>query len=211
MRYFIFFDTETQGLPDFRAPSDADHQPHLVQLAAQLIDADTREVIQSLDVIVEPNGWEIPDEAANVHGISTERAAKFGIPEGIVVQLFYAMWLKADCRVAHNQPFDERILRIALKRFLGEPETDAWKAGESECTQKLATPILQLPPTERMKAVGRHHHKSANLSEAYKFFTGKDLEGAHQAMVDVEACVAVYWAITDRAIAAARSTETETA
>ncbi len=46
-----------------------------------------------------------------------------------------------------------------------------------------------------MKAAKRFHHKSANLSEAYRFFTGLELVNAHSAMADVQACAAVYFAI----------------
>lgn len=46
-----------------------------------------------------------------------------------------------------------------------------------------------------MIAAGRRHHKSANLGEAYKHFTGNELAGAHNALVDVQACMAVYFAI----------------
>jgi DNA polymerase III subunit epsilon len=48
-----------------------------------------------------------------------------------------------------------------------------------------------------MVAAGRNHSKSANLGEAYKYFTGKELAGAHDALVDVQACMAVYFAIKD--------------
>jgi DNA polymerase-3 subunit epsilon len=75
------------------------------------------------------------------------------------------------------------------------PVSDLWKAGKAECTQRLATPILKLPPTDRMKAAKRFHYKSPNLGEAYQHFTGQPLEGAHNAMVDVRACAAVYFAI----------------
>ena len=54
-----------------------------------------------------------------------------------------------------------------------------------------------------MLAAGRTHHKSANLGEAYRHFTGKELVGAHNAQVDVQACMDVYFAIQDRAKAAA--------
>jgi len=48
-----------------------------------------------------------------------------------------------------------------------------------------------------MIAAGRTNFKNPNLGEAYKFFTGKDLEGAHNAMVDVKACIEVYFGILD--------------
>ena len=47
------------------------------------------------------------------------------------------------------------------------------------------------------RAAGRNHPKTPNLGEAYRFFTGCELQGAHSALVDVDACLAVYWAIRD--------------
>ena len=115
----------------------------------------------------------------------------------MAVGLFMELWDVSDLRIGHNEKFDARILRIALMRHGTRPqeEADAWKAGAAECTQALSTPILKLPPTPKMIAAGRRHHKSANLGEAYRYFTGKTLEGAHSAMVDVQACLAVYRAI----------------
>ena len=52
MNLKIFYDTETQGLPDFKAPSDAEHQPHIVQIACALVDCDARKTVASMDVIV---------------------------------------------------------------------------------------------------------------------------------------------------------------
>lgn len=197
MNLKLFFDTETTGLPDVKAPSESAHQPHIVQLAALLVDMDTRETIQSMDVIIRPDGWTIPDDVAAVHGITTEHAAEVGIPEHLAVSMFMELWV-GRARVAHNESFDARIVRIALMRFQSEDTADIWKSGPAECTARLATPICALPPTEKMKAAGRFHHKTPNLGEAYRHFTGKELENAHSAMADVMACRDVYFAILEQ-------------
>lgn len=193
----LFYDTETTGLPLFKDPSEHPGQPHIVQLAAALVDLDSRETVASLDLIVRPDGWIIPDEVTEVHGITTEYAMAVGVPETLALSLFLEMWAGRK-RIAHNESFDARIIRIAQHRA-GELEHDLerWKAGTAECTARLATPILKLPPTAKMVAANRHHYKTANLSEAVLFFTGKPLENAHSALADVRGCMDVYFGIQD--------------
>ena len=66
-----FFDSETNGKADFKAPPEAPHQPRLVQLAAILTTDDCEEV-STINLLVRPDGWTIGPEAEAVHGISTE-------------------------------------------------------------------------------------------------------------------------------------------
>ncbi len=193
----LVYDSETTGLPLWDKPSDDPGQPHIVQLAAVLVDPLTRQHVAAIDLIVKPEGWTIPAEVAAIHGITTERASRVGVPEVDVLGIFNALHRVANLRVAHNESFDMRILRIAYKRFHGPEPADAWKVAPAACTAKLATPHCKLPPTDRMKAVGRNHFKTANLSEAYQHFTGEEFVGAHSAMTDVLGCMAVYWAIMD--------------
>jgi DNA polymerase-3 subunit epsilon len=195
----LFYDTETTGLPDFKAPSESEHQPHLVQLAALLVDLDTRSMINSMDVIVRPDGWTIPDDVAEIHGITTERALVEGVPEGSAIGALMDMWEKAQIRIAHNEPFDARIVRIALVRHMDQAMADKWKEGKAECTARLSTPICKLPPTPKMVAAGFNKFKTASLGEAYRHFTGKELEGAHSALADVHGCMEVYFAIKGEA------------
>lgn len=209
MKLALFYDTETTGLPLFKEPSEHPDQPHIVQLAALLVDLDTRQTISSMDVITYPDGWTIPDDVAAIHGITTEHALEVGIPEKMAVEMFMQMWRgPGRVRIAHNEQFDARILRIALKRFIDTPDevlpiSDTWKEGISECTAKLATPICQIPPTAKMVKANFNKFKTANLGEAYRHFTGKELENAHSAMADVIACRDVYFAIQDMEGAAA--------
>lgn len=203
MKVALAYDTETSGLPLFSEPSEDPRQPHIVQLGARLVNLDERKVIATLDVIIKPEGWTIPDEVAAVHGITTERALAMGVPESLAVELLLELVKQAEVRIAHNETFDARIVRIACKRFFDDATADKWKEGAAECTARLATPICKLPPTAKMVAAKRNHPKTPNLGEAYEFFTGKKLEGAHNALVDVDACMAVYYAIRDREAQAA--------
>lgn len=196
MKLALFYDKETSGLPLFKEPSEHPGQPHIVQIGAELVDLETRRVYSSLDVIVKPDGWTIPEEVSAIHGITTEMALDVGIPEHLALRMLLAMWRRAEVRIGHNEQFDARIARIACMRFLDAEVADEWKAGNAACTQLISTPILKLPPTPKMKAAGRFHHKSASLGEAYEHFAGKKLEGAHSAIVDVRACQVVYFAAT---------------
>lgn len=190
MSSILFYDSETTGLPDWKSPSESETQPHIVQLGAILANVETREVIEKLDVIIKPDGWVIPDEVSNVHGITTEHALEVGIPESEALQLFTTLW--AGCmRVAHNKTFDQRIIRIAMKRF--KPSmVDVWSDKDSHlCTMQMAKPVMQMEPK------GRYGYKPPKLSEAYEHFTGKSLENAHTAMADAQACMEIYWALQD--------------
>lgn len=192
----LFYDTETTGLPLWKEPSDHPNQPHIVNLAAKLVDLDTREILKSMDVLVKPDGWVIPDDVIAVHGITNERAEAEGIPEREAVLQFLAMVaeLAPDEQViGHNESFDKRIVRIAVKRYLdpGTPEvqqlpSERWKDTKAFCTCWKARPHTKLPS-----------NKLPKLTEAYQHFFGKPMEGAHSAGGDVDGCIAVYWAIRD--------------
>lgn len=197
----LSFDFETTGFPNFKDPSDHPNQPHIVQIGAILVDLDTREEISVLEVIVRPTDWIIPDEAAAVHGITTERALAEGIPEVEALTELLSLWGAGDKspvpRVAHNRSFDDRIARIGLKRFIGVEAADAWKSAPGHCTAILSTPIVKCPPTEKMKLAKRFHHKTPTLTEAYTHFFGEGFDGAHSALADCRACLRVYLAILD--------------
>jgi len=193
MRLLLAFDTETTGLPLWDQPSSDPGQPHIVQLAASLVDIDTRETVASIDLIVKPDGWVIPQETIDVHGVTNEIANAVGISEFLVINTFVEMWKKAEFRLGHNESFDARMVRIGLKRFeYGDEFADAFKAAPSRCSCVEATPICKVPFAGKKAGF-----KKPKLGEAYKFFTGQELEGAHRASIDVAACLTVFWGIED--------------
>ena len=186
MNLALFYDAETTGLPLYKEPSEHPDQPHIVQLAASLVDLDTRNIVAGMDVIIKPQGWSIPDEVTAIHGITTERAMDVGILEEMALDMLIALWGER-LRIGHNEAFDARIIRIAQSRFgKSESELTQWKSGLAECTCKLARPHTKLDK-----------NKMPKLEEAYQHFTGKQLEGAHGARADVLGCIAVYFGIKD--------------
>ncbi len=196
----LFYDTETTGLPDFKSSSDAAHQPHIVQFAAILVDPTTRIERAAIDLIACPDGWEIPAEIAAIHGITQDIANRTGIDERIIADMFADLRGVAEVEVAHNLPFDRRIMRIAMLRHLGMTREQI-EANESDieqvCTMRLATPIVNLPPTDKMLAAGFTKPKSPKLSECIRHFFDEDLDGAHNALNDVRACARLYFHMHD--------------
>ncbi len=185
----LAFDTETTGLPDFRAPSDAPQQPHIVQFAAVLMEDDGTERA-SVDLLVRPDGWAIPAEVTAIHGISTERALAAGIPEELAVRLFLSfVGIPEITCAAHNEGFDWRIMRIAMLRTgMDRAEIEKIERVRRVCTMRMADKIMQLPPSDKMIAAGFKKSKPPNLTECMSYFFQETHAGAHSAMADARAC-----------------------
>lgn len=187
MNLGLFYDTETTGLPDWTAPSESEHQPHLVQLAAILVNLDNWQAIQHMDVIIKPEGWEIPKEVSEIHGITTEHALAVGVEEDLALHMLLSMWKGRAMRVSYNRTFDQRIIRIATKRYCCDETSEEWANKDThECAMIAAKNHLKLLPKNR------YGFRQPKLSEAYQLLTGNELQNAHTAMADTMACFDVY-------------------
>lgn len=188
-----FFDTETTGLPNFKGRSNDPDQPHLVQLAIIEVD-DTGAEITVHNMIIKPDGWTVTPEVTAIHGISHERAMDEGIPEKDAVAAWVLSQAACSLRVAHNESFDRRIMRIAMTRAgIARDMIEAIEARPAYCTCNAAKPIVNLPPTDRMMAAGFTSPKAPKLEECLRHFFAEDMVGAHDALIDVRACARVYW------------------
>jgi DNA polymerase III epsilon subunit-like protein len=188
----LIYDTETNGFPLYKERSDDPRQPHIVEIAAKLVDLERgNRVIRTLHEIVKPDGWEIPEEAANVHGISQEYATAHGTDElSVVINFYHRFFCHADVVIGHNVAFDNRIIRIAIKRHMDDIRADSFKAGNFYCTMHTSRRV--------MKDQGSDLKKPPKLEEAFLFFTGNALENAHSALVDVDATLDVYRYLNNR-------------
>ena len=179
----LFFDTETSGLPLWGEPSSDPRQPHLCDIAIELRDDETGELIDEFEAIINP-GVPISDEAAAIHGITTEIATEQGIPTEEALYRFLTMVDEADLIVGHNVDFDLRMIRVAMFRHRNED----WSAPvPSFCTMKATTGVCKIP-----KDKGRGW-KWPKLTEAIRHFFDEELEDAHRAKPDMLACQRVYF------------------
>jgi DNA polymerase-3 subunit epsilon len=186
----LVFDTETTGLTQSNLPATHPSQPLMVQLGAILYHLETGLVRAELNAIVRlPEGATVPPQAANVHGITTEVANTFGLPLVVVLAMFNNIAKCADVFVCHNADFDLVVTKRAY-HMVDRPHP--FDSTPVFCTMKNLSPIIKLPPTDRMRAKGMNSYKPPSLMEAYGFVTGGGtFDGAHDAMADVRATLEV--------------------
>ena len=182
----LFFDTETTGLPiNWKRPaSDVQNWPRIVQIA-WLIYSDDGEKLSSRMAIIIPVGYEIPEEASAVHGISNKMAMEKGEYIEDILLEFESALRNVDQIVAHNLAFDEKVLLAEYYR-LAEPTVFLEK--KRLCTMQASTNFCALPAPH-----GREAYKWPKLSELHEKCFGESFDGAHDALMDIEACARCYW------------------
>lgn len=193
MSLIFVWDTETTGFVQPSLPPDHPSQPHLVQMGCLLVTEAGHEVA-SVDLIVKPEGYTIPEPAARTHGITTEIAHDVGIPLANVMGVFAQLRARAHEAVAFNSKFDELVVAAAFARLGRKPSHPG--PDRRTCCMELASPIMELPPTPRMRAAGFDKFKPPSLKEAFAFFVDpKGFDGAHSAVVDARATQRVHQAL----------------
>ncbi len=177
---YLIFDTETTGLPKkFKAPiTDTDNWPRCIQIAWQLHDTDGS-LIEHKDFLIKPDGFEIPFQSEQIHGISTKLAFERGIPLAEVLELFNEALGKSTCIVGQNLKFDTNVMGCEFHRLNVENNLQEIPVLDT-CTETTAK--LCLLPGGRG---GRF--KLPTLSELHIHLFKSEFNEAHNATADVEA------------------------
>jgi len=177
---YLIFDTETTGLPKrWDAPvTDTDNWPRCVQIAWQLHDA-LGHLVEHQDYLVRPEGFNVPYDAEQVHGISTELAKQEGVGLEEVLDKFNTALSKAKFVVGQNVGFDVNIMgaefhRLGIENPLQElPVLDT-------CTEYTAE-LCRIPGGRGGK------FKLPTLTELHQYLFNEPFAEAHNATADVEA------------------------
>jgi len=187
---YLFFDTETTGLPkNYKAPAtDTDNWPRMIQIAWQVYNSDNK-LIDSQVYIIKPEDFEIPKEASDIHGITTEIAQTKGVDLTETLNKFREAMIESQYLVAHNISFDEKIVgaEFIRKKIARLPN-------------KLGRIDTMVEATDYCKIPGKYGFKWPNLTELHKKLFGKGFDGAHDALADVIACADCFFELKKRGV-----------
>lgn len=124
----LFLDTETTGLPKSRnaSPEVVDLWPRLVSVAWA---CGKREA--AAEYIVRPDGFTVPLQASNVHGITTQKAEAEGLPLAEVFGILEDILGRCTVVACYNVAFDKNVLlseahRMGHARLIKKLEDVKW-------------------------------------------------------------------------------------
>lgn len=177
---YLIFDTETTGLPKrWDAPiTDTDNWPRCIQIAWQLHD-ELGQLVEQRDFLVQPDGFNIPYESEQVHGISTALAEQQGTPLAEVLEAFTHVLSRTRFVVGQNVSFDINIMGCELYRKGVESSLAALPVLDT-CTEATAE-LCRIPGGRGGK------FKLPTLTELHEHLFGQPFAEAHNATADVEA------------------------
>ena len=190
--YYLFFDTETTGLPlDNYAPtSNTANWPRLVQLSWIVTDVDGN-IFKESDKIIYPEGFTIPTESSNIHGITTAIAKRRGIPLATAVEEFLEDMKTVNTLVGHNISFDLHIMGAELVRM---GKRDIMQQKPSICTMQSSVNYCKIPSKNGFG------YKWPRLQELHVKLFGYEFEDAHNSMSDITATLKCFKELKRRGI-----------
>lgn len=181
----LIFDTETTGLARFDLPINSPLQPRLVQLGMMMLSSEN-EVLHEVGLIIKPEGFEIPEFVSNIHGITQEKAVKYGVSLKGALSLFVTLAKSCEEFIGHNLRFDTIVLSSELSR-LNSADYNFTENKKTFCTMLRTVDVCRLPNKN-----GRSGYKWPKLSEAYTFLFNESIVSAHTALGDVRSTMRVY-------------------
>lgn len=196
MHNTLFFDTETTGLVKDNYSAVHPKQPMPMQLGMKL-DAHNRIERAAMNFLIKPQGWHIEPKASEITGITDDLAEEFGVHFITACEMFLDMIGNAQIVVAHNINFDMTVMRRSIfvySEMVGIDFVDPFEGKTLICTMLGSLDIVKATP----KRNGQW--KWPKLKEAIKFFFNEELEGAHDALVDVRGCSRVYYELLDMGV-----------
>jgi DNA polymerase III epsilon subunit-like protein len=194
----LVLDTETTGLPDWQRPADAEGQPRLASWC-MIFCTDDLDVEFTFSALVKPDGWEMPEQAQRINGLSTERLNAEGHSILWPLSLLALAVQQGRILAAHNIEFDAKIMRGELRRAIGAHVEDFgfWATARSVrggiCTMRSLVNECKLPHPSKPD-----RYKFPRLTEACQIILKEELADAHNCVTDAKACLKLLRAMRER-------------
>lgn len=218
---YLFFDTETTGLPkSFNASyKDFDNWPRLVQISWLCV-SDRGEIISKSIYDIQPVGFSIPEESAMIHGVDNELAIEIGENLTEVLKEFGDCVAYADCIVGHNVDYDVNVVCAEIRRDIARYSRGKWEVDHhsfitrepwenedwrytsydeiiADCaridTMKSSVNLCCIPGYNGQ-------YKYPKLQELYRYLFGKEFGNAHNSMADIRATLECFLELKKRGV-----------
>ena len=181
--YYLFFDTETTG-----TILEEENHSRLVQIAWLLCDKNLQ-IKKKRSYIIKPDGFSIPKESVNIHGITTLKAKRLGENIDVVLKDFIRDYGHCRYVVGHNIAFDIKMLNYELLKNkydikLNGPYIDTMLESIEFCDLKQKNGESKYP----------------KLTELYIKLFGETFDDAHDAMADINATYHCFCELKNRGI-----------
>ena len=203
----LVFDTETTGLPknmkDIPKPENLQDWPHIGQISFIVYNTDNARMTSLTDHIIRlPNGVQISDETAAIHGITNE-ISQLGFPVEIAINEFMGEFANADIIVAHNIEFDRKLILAELYRMKNNQLFNGAKVDEYINTVKTSAKYLctmqesiELCNIKAYTKVDKKMYtKWPTLSELYQHLFNYEPKNLHNSLNDVVVCLRCFYKI----------------
>ncbi|WNL50688.1 DNA polymerase III alpha subunit [Ruegeria phage RpAliso] len=195
----LIFDTETTGLKKDKLPCTHEKQPMPIQIGLKL-DGENRHERLAMNFMMRPEDrWHMEAKASEITGLNNGLADEYGIHFITGIETFLDCVDNAGILVAHNAAFDITVMRRAVyvySQMMGIPYEDPFEDKTLICTMLASLNLVKAKP----KRNGQW--KWPRLEECIRFFFNEELDGAHDALIDVRACARVYYELIDEGVLA---------
>ncbi|WP_185876600.1 DNA polymerase III subunit alpha [Blattabacterium cuenoti] len=175
---YLIVDTETTGLPiSYNFPINrTDSWPRIVQFSWQIHDV-LGDLIKSENFIVKPDHYDIPFNAFKIHGITNDKAEKYGYNLDFVLSKFKEDFEKYQCLIGHNLEFDRKVIEC---EFFRKKIDISFKKKKIIDTKEISVSFCKILAGNKKK------FKWPTLSELYQKLFEEKIQNLHNSASDVK-------------------------
>lgn len=147
---YMVFDTETNGLMDYKRPADAEGQPRVAEFAAVILSPSGEQLIE-IQSYIKPDGWAMTPETSEINLLTDELLQAEGVPIATMLDWYEARIREGYVAVAFGAQFDCKMMRSEFRRAQRD---DLFEITPNICLMRSARGFAKQIGRELVKAGG---------------------------------------------------------